>query len=194
MLVNTPNTIGRYAILPKRYPKEKIQSLLVVEAINKAFEKQRLHLNKAVDLVSARVKTDSEKLIDIAVGAQDNLITARTIFPFNFFPDTISIDRQKLTIVHRSFFQVSSTISVQIDDVQIAKVDVGPLFGSVHLASKYFVDNIQSINFLKRADAIRIQRLLQGYMIAHHRKIDCGSIDNEQLVILLNELGQSAAG
>ena len=90
------------------------------------------------------------------------------------------------------FFQVASTTSVQIDDVQVVKVDVGPFFGSIHLASKYFVDNLQSINFLRRGDAIKIQNLLQGYMIAHHREIDCSSIDNDQLVILLNDLGQGS--
>ncbi|HEY5549805.1 MAG TPA: hypothetical protein VIK37_01210 [Candidatus Saccharimonadales bacterium] len=171
MSISTANFLGRYAILPK---------------------KPGLRVKKDQDLVFTSAETESEKLINITDGARDNLITANTVFPFVLFTDTVSIDRQKLTIVHRSFFRTSSTISVQIDDVQIAKVDVGPFFGSVHLASKYFVDNIQSINFLKRADAIRIQRLLQGYMIAHHRKIDCASIDNDQLVVLLNDLGQSS--
>lgn len=170
MPISTANFLGRYAIAHKNYLQTK----------NKL----------AVGL--ARTDTESEKLINITEGARDNLIKANTVFPFVLFPDTITVDRQKLTITHRSFFRTSSTISVQIDDVQVAKVDVGPFFGSVHLASKYFVDNIQSINFLKRSDAIRIQRLLQGYMIAHHRKIDCSGIDNHQLVVLLNELGQSS--
>ena len=183
--------LGRYAILPINHLKEKNESR-IVRTINEGFKKHVRREKKAADLVLAGAETDSEKLINIAEGAHDNLITANTVFPFVLFPHTICIDRQKLTIVHRSFFRTSSTISVQIDNVQIAKVDVGPFFGSVHLASKFFVDNIQSIHFLKRADAIRIQRLLQGYMIAHHRKIDCGSIDNGQLVILLNELGQSS--
>ena len=191
MPISTANFLGRYAIAQKNYFKEKNESRFAI-AINKGFKKHRQRQKKADNLVLAGAETESEKLINITEGARDNLITASTIFPFVLFPDTVCIDRQKLTIIHRSFFRTSSTISVQIDDVQIAKVDVGPFFGSVHLASKYFVDNIQSINFLRRADAIQIQRLLQGYMIAHHRKIDCASIDNDQLVVLLNELGQSS--
>lgn len=191
MSISTANILGRYAILPKNYLKEKNESF-VFRAINEGFKKHGLRVKKAADLVSTRADTESEKLIDITVGAQGSLITANTVFPFVLFPSTIDIDRQKLTIVHRSFFRTSSTISVQIDDVQIVKVDVGPLFGSVHLASKFFVDNTQSINFLRRKDAIKIQRLLQGYMIAHHRQIDCSSIDNEQLAVLLNDLGQGS--
>jgi hypothetical protein len=191
MSVNTANFLGRYAIVGKNQDSERSESL-IDRVVDKGFKKYRQRQKKAADSILARTETESEKLIHITDGARDNLITASTVFPFVLFPDTVSIDRQKLTIVHRSFFRTSSTICVQIDDVQIAKVDVGPFFGSVHLASKYFVDNIQSINFLRRSDAIKIQRLLQGYMIAHHRQIDCSGIDNDQLVILLNQLGQSS--
>lgn len=183
--------LGRYAILQKYFTKEKNHFNLST-GINKAFLKRGLRVKRAVNAKPARPATEAEKLINITEGAHENLITASTVFPFTLFPDTINIDRQKLTIVHRWFFSTSTTSSVQIDDVQIAKVDVGPFFGSVHLASKYFVDNIQSINFLRRSDAVKIQRLLQGYMIAHHRKIDCSSIDNAQLVVLLNDLGQGS--
>jgi hypothetical protein len=193
MPINTANLIGRYAILPRNF-YEHASNRSIIEAISEGFENHRLHEKKVASTNLDKAHTETEKLINITEGVQDNLITANTVFPFVLFRDSVSVDRQKLTIVHRSFFGTSSTTSVQIDDVQIAKVDVGPFFGSVHLASKYFVDNIQSINYLKRADAIAIQRLLQGYMIAHHRGIDCASIDNDQLVVLLNELGQGSTG
>ena len=192
MSLNTASLLGRYTIHQANYPKNKKESSLT-QVIDKAFKKNELRLKKAADSVLSRNDSNSEKLINIAEGAQQNLITASTVFPFVLFPDTITIDRQKLTIVHRAFFRTASTISVQIDDVQIVKVDVGPFFGSVHLASKYFADSLQTINFLRRSDAISIQRLLQGYMIAQHRKIDCSNIDNEQLIILLNDLGEGSA-
>jgi len=191
MAINTANIIGRYAILKKPGHRPKHQSSLT-EAIDEGFSEHRRQVKKAAKVVSDKADTESDKLIDITMAAHDNLITAKTVFPFAMFPDTVSIDRQKLTITHRSFFQTSTTISIQIDDVQIAKADVGPFFGTVHLASKYFADNIQTINFLRRDDAIKIQRLLQGYMIAQSQGIDCASIEDSQLVILLDELGQSS--
>lgn len=196
MSISTANFLGRYAIAQNNYyenKKKNIKRPLATLTANKRFKSLRRRIKVRMDSPASRKDTNSEKLINITEGSRQNLISATTVFPFVMFPDTISIDRQKLTITHRAFFRTSSTISVQIDDVQIAKVDVGPFFGSVHLASKFFVDNIQSINFLKRSDALAIQRLLQGYMIAHHRQIDCASIDNAQLVVLLNELGQDAA-
>ncbi len=191
MPISTANFLGRYAIAQNNYFEEEAIRL-AKPVSNRKIKSLRKRLTLGRGPFAPRLDTATEKLIGMTDGAHENLISANTVFPFVLFPDTISVDRQKLTITHRSFFQTSSTISVQIDDVQLAKVDVGPFFGSVHLASKFFVDNIQSINFLSRGDALAIQRLLQGYMIAHHRQIDCSSIDNAQLVVLLNELGQSS--
>jgi hypothetical protein len=176
--------------------KRRIQlfaSINAVEAVNRALSKHTFHLRKPRPQVLDHEDTDSEKLIDITAGAHDMLITATTVFPFVLFPDTINIDRQKLTIIHRSFFRVADVISVQIDDIQNVESSVGPFFGSIRLTSRYFINNFQSIKFLQRGDVVKIQRLLQGYMIAHHRKIDCSTIDKAQLIILLNDLGQGSS-
>lgn len=191
MSINTANFLGRYAIAQSNLPEENT-SPPTTGASTKLIKKLKKQIKIVrAPAVPAVIESAMQRLIGITKGVDHTLISANTVFPFILFPDTVTIDRQKVTITHRSFFRTASTNSVQIDDVQIVKVDVGPFFGSVHLASKYFADNIQTISYLKRTDALAIQRLLQGYMIAHHRKIDCTSIDNAQLVTLLNRLGQS---
>jgi len=138
--------------------------------------------------------TNEEKLVDVTVGAHDIIFSAKTVFPFTLFPDSISMDRQQLTIVHREFFSVANTISVRIEDILNVESNVGPFFGSIHIFSKFFTNDIKSVSFLTRDNALRIQRLIQGYMIARHRKIDCSTIEKRQLVILLNDLGQGTTG
>ncbi len=165
----------------------------IVNAINRGLLRHRLNRKKTQNLVLAHEDTDEEKLVGITTGAQDILITANTVFPFVLFPDTISMDRQQLTIVHRPFFLTANTISVQIDDILNVESNVGPFFGSLHLFSKYFTNNVKSINFLSRRNALKIQRLIQGYMIAHHRQINCSNIEKDHLVVLLNDLGQGTA-
>jgi hypothetical protein len=112
-----------------------------------------------------------------------------TVFPFKLFPDTVSIDRQKVSIIHRDFFRTANIISVKIGDVLNVESHVGPFLGSIRLYSKYFVDNFHEVHNLTRDDAVKLHKLLQGYMIAHEKEIDCSEIDKEQLVTLLNELG-----
>lgn len=184
--------------LPKRnFPRTtKLSDVIpvnIVKAINKGILLHRLSAKKTQDLVLAHKDTDEEKLVGITIRAQDVLITANTIFPFVLFPGTISMDRQQLTIVHRAFFRTANTISVQIDDILNVESNVGPFFGSLHLFSKYFINNVQSISFLSRRNALKIQRFIQGYMIAHHRHINCLTIEKDHLVVLLNNLGQGTA-
>jgi hypothetical protein len=131
-----------------------------------------------------------EKLIDITIKAQDVLFKADTVFPFTLFPDSITLDREKLTVATRSFFRVAKIVSVPVSSISSAEADVGPFFGALHMASKFFVQNTYTVNFLWRHDAVRIQHLLQGFIIANEKKIDITDIEKEDLLILLNDLGQ----
>lgn len=134
-----------------------------------------------------------ERLIDITVKAQDILFRADTVFPFTLFPDTITLDREKLTVVTRTFFKTAMIVSVPIDSISNVEVNVGPFFGSVHMASKYFVQNIHAVNFLSRSDAVKIEHLLQGFIISHDKNIDLTDIEKEDLLVLLNDLGQGVS-
>jgi hypothetical protein len=74
-----------------------------------------------------------------------------------------------------------------------AEAVVGPFFGSLHLTFRFFANNERTVSFLPRKDAIEIQRLIHGYIIAHRREIDVSSVGKEELVKLLTELGQGAS-
>jgi hypothetical protein len=130
-----------------------------------------------------------EKLIDITEKAQDILFTADTVFPFTLFPDTITLDREKLTVVQRFFFRVAKVITVPITSMISADANVGPFFGSVHMTSKYFIDNTHTVNFLWRHDAEEVHRLMQGFIIAQEKNIDVSDIDMQDLRALLRDLG-----
>jgi hypothetical protein len=70
-----------------------------------------------------------------------------------------------------------------------ADANVGPFFGSVHMTSKYFVDNTHTVNFLWRHDAEKVHRLIQGFIIAHEKNIEVTDIDKDDLCALLLDLG-----
>lgn len=138
-------------------------------------------------------ETGPAKLIDLTQKAQEVLFTANSVFPFILFPDTITLDREKLTIANRLFFRMAKITSVAIADILSVEADVGPFFGSVNMTSRYFFTNARSVKFLSRGNAVKLQRLLQGYIIAHERKVDCTSLATKDLVVLLNDLGQGSS-
>lgn len=134
-----------------------------------------------------------EKLIDVTEKAHDVLFEAETVFPFTLFPDTITLDKEKLSVASRSFFRTAKIITVPLTSLISAEASVGPFFGSVQMTSKYFVNSSHSVHFLWRNDATQIHRLLQGFIIAQEKGIDVSDIDTEDLRTLLHDLGQGVS-
>lgn len=151
---------------------------------------------------------EKDKLYDAAIKSNDVLFSANTVFPFILFPDSITLDREQLTIIHRPFFRMAKITAIRIKDILNAEVQVGPFFGTLRVATRYFAgtenqfagsDNLEktkmppTINFLWRHDATKLHSLLQGYIIATQKEIDCADIPKEELIVLLRELGQTRA-
>lgn len=132
---------------------------------------------------------DEDKLIEAARKAHEVLYKVDTVFPFTLFPDTIILEREKISIAKRFFFRVAKIINIPIRDLLNVEADVGPFFGSVHITSRYFATEPFTVNWLWRSEAIKLQRLLQGYIITHEKEIDATNIKKDKLVKLLNDLG-----
>ncbi len=133
----------------------------------------------------------AQKLTKAVGEAHQVLVSENTVFPFTLFPDTITVDREKVTIAHRIFFGVAEVISIRIEDILNVTADVGPFFGSLRITTRFFdTSKPYNVNFLWRGDALRIKRVLQGYVIATQKKIDCSVFSPAPLVEMLDKLGQ----
>lgn len=142
-------------------------------------------------------KVKAKKELEQAIGgAHEILMRATTVFPFVLFPDTITIDRTKLTIVHRWFFRVAEVIPIRIEDVLNVTANVGPFFGSIKIVTRFFEnggdgkDNHYEIKYLSRADALHIKHIMQGYIIATQKEIDSSALSTKELSSLLIKLGE----
>lgn len=140
----------------------------------------------------SKSKNDDEKnkLEEVAEESHSVLAKARTVFPFTLFPDTITIDRHKLTIVHRAFFEIEQTAAVPIENIKNVEANHGPFFGSLTVTSDHFVNNTQTLNYLRRSDAETIQKLVQGAIVAFKESIDISGIPTKKLHELLIDLGE----
>ena len=139
-------------------------------------------------------KIQREKdLKKIVSQSHEVLMSANTVFPLSLFPDTITIDRTKVTITRRDFFWSSDVLSIRIEDVLNVQATVGPLFGSLTVASRVMstVDHFQ-IRHLWRGDSLRLKQIIQGYVIAQHNKIDTSHLHKKDLIETLIELGHDS--
>lgn len=122
------------------------------------------------------------------------LATAQTvILPVNLFPDSVTVDRTKVTITKRTFFWSSSVISIRIEDVLNVACSTGPIFGSLTVSSRVMnsTDHYE-IDYLWRKDALYLKQLIQGYVIAQHNQIETSHLNRRELVKTLLELGSDS--
>lgn len=144
------------------------------------------------------VKEETQKRVEdlrkIVSQSHEILMSANTVFPITLFPDTVTVDRTKITITRRDFFWSSDVLSIRIEDVLNVSATVGPLFGSLTIASRVMstTDHFV-INHFWRSDAIRLKHMIQGYVIAQHNKIDTAHLDRKELIDTLIELGHDSA-
>jgi len=122
--------------------------------------------------------------------SQDVLVAADTVFPFTLFPHSIVIDREKVTIVNRTFFRTAEIVSIKIEDVLNVTADIGPFFGAVEVETRFFDPIRHSIKYLRRNDALKVKRILQGYVVALKKGIVCSGFSVQQLIQILDDLGQ----
>jgi hypothetical protein len=115
---------------------------------------------------------------------------AQTVFPVTLFPDSIVVDRTKISMIKRTFFWTSDTISFQVEDVLNVSCGIGPMFGSLTIASRVMssVDHYQ-INYLWRSDAIFLKHLIQGHIIAKNNRLETDRLSKEEMIETLCELG-----
>jgi hypothetical protein len=144
-----------------------------------------------IELADKQVAND--ELAKAISDSSELLAKATTVFPFTIFPDTITIDRAKVTITHREFFKVGEVMSMRIEDILNVTAHVGPLFGSIQISTRFFDQHKPyAVNYFWREDALKIKRILQGYIIAIQNEIDCSALSTRELSAKLDELGASA--
>ena len=147
----------------------------------------------SVQKVQAEKQKTADELIDAVGGSQDVLVRINTVFPLTIFPDTITIDRTKLTITHREFFKVGQSLSINIEDILNVEAGVGPFFGTIKITTRFFdPSKPYTMRNITRGDALRIKRILQGYIIAKQKEVDCTALTTRELAKLLDELGKVA--
>lgn len=129
---------------------------------------------------------------DFIERSNEIIAKAKTVFPLDPFPDTVALDRTKLTVTTRDFLR-SDVMSIRIEDILNVSSFVGPFFGSLTIATRVLSSNDHfTIRLLKRKDAMHLKHVIQGFVIARHNNISCDHMDRDELLSTLMELGRDS--
>jgi len=139
-----------------------------------------------------QVQSTEEKkptLDQVLEESNEVLARFRGVWPFDFFPDEVIVDKKAITIVRHWFFGVGQKITCHFEDLVNAEVNVGPFFGSMSIYSKYFTDGQEDVKWFSRGDAKKLHAILQGLLMARKEGVDIKNIPNDELLEKLYKIG-----
>lgn len=157
--------------------QQTLKDIGVAEATKKQAEQKDLNTGRFENLV----KENSTK----------TLLRVKTIKLLDFFPDEITIDINKVNVSKRNFFLSRHLHTIPIENIQDVFVEMTPFYATVKIVDKGFVDNTIEVQFLKKEDAKRTRRIIQGLITAYKDGVELASLSSEGLVEKLETLGSA---
>jgi hypothetical protein len=139
--------------------------------------------------------SEAKEINQLVKRSHEVLAGARTvILPVNLFPDSVTVDRTKVTIVKRTFFWSAQVITTRIEDILNVTSNFGPFFGSLTISTRIMnsTDHYE-INYFWRKDAQYLKQIIQGYMITQHNRIATKHLTRQQLIDTLLEVGRDSS-
>lgn len=150
---------------------------------------------KTVNPPSIQIETKQaeEKLSNLTKQSRIVLFKCSSVFPFDFFPDEMSIEPTQVNLNKKIFFWTDRMTSVPIKNISDVIVQTGPFFASISVLDQFFKENSVEIMWLKKSDAQRARKIIQGLIVAVKENIDIARIEPRKLVKQAEELGEMQA-
>jgi hypothetical protein len=163
-----------------------------------AIETNSTAKKEAIKSEEQKRQETKQKFKNISARNDLELFRAKTVFPFNFFPDTLVIDTTKITVSRKQFFATEFVTTIPLKD--IADVTLQTALFLASLTFQYMPQSnspgmmkpvIIRLNSLTRSDAIRAKNILKGVMVAKAEDIDISKLSAEEVVNVIEQFGQS---
>lgn len=119
------------------------------------------------------------------------LLKLKSVFPFDFFPDEITIDPMKVNIVSREFFLSPTTHTIHIRNILDVIVDCSVLFATLRIMYQGFGPNTINVRFLKKREAQKARRIIQGLAVATKEGVDFTKLITPELVNKVENIGSA---
>lgn len=164
------------------------------KTIEEGFEagiKQRVQ-EKTRDEETARTK--SKTLVE---REEIVLLNAKTVFPFDFFPDTVVIDTGKIHIVTREFFATERVTTINFKDIVDVWAEKSLFLGNLiilYLPKQETMGMLKPlqhrVNLLKEKDAMDAKNILKRMLILRREEVDLTQLSPKELKDMLERIGE----
>ncbi len=143
----------------------------------------------------AEERQERQKEVDILVSrAEKILLKAKGVFPFDFFPDTLTIDANKVNIITKTFFASETVVSVMFKEIMDVRVETALFLGKLLIDYGPHPLKITTITIpnLRRKDALKAKEIIEGTLVLYRgENIDTTKLKPEETIDEIKQIGKA---
>lgn len=138
---------------------------------------------------------NKEEVEKFVTQSRQTLFRVASAFPFYYFDahgGEILVDENKINVMYFNFPGSRQVESILYRDVADIIVETSPFFATLEIIERHNKDKPFKIAFLKKNDAAKARRVIQGLVILKGmptRDFDLSGFGKEELLQKLEELG-----
>lgn len=143
------------------------------------------------NLIFGKIINPISRLRQLANRSQNVLMTFTSIYPLDLFPDTVTVDENKVNIIKKDLFGAENIHSILIEDITNVSVSTGLFTATLEIVDSMNVRYpvTYTIRHLNIHKALLARRLVQGLIACKREGVDLTSCDNEEILSCLEDLG-----
>jgi hypothetical protein len=132
-----------------------------------------------------------EKIYQLARKSSQVLFQTRTVFPFDFFPDTLTVTANKIDVVSSAFFLSHQTTSIPLADIANVEIQTSPFFATLQIINIRYPMHPLILNYLKINDAQKAKKIIDGLLVAVAQGTDVTKIEPANFIKQIEKVGES---
>lgn len=135
---------------------------------------------------------EDEKIDKVTHGARHLLLKIKSINFLDLFPDTITIDENKIDLAQNHFLKSQEVISIPIQHITLVSLSVAGDTATLYFDIKDFEKNPVIMQNFKASDAIRAKKIIIGLKVCFDESINIRKLeDGGNIVKKLEEIGST---
>lgn len=112
----------------------------------------------------------------------EELFRFKSVFPFDFFPDSVVLDRFKINIIKRDFFLSHRIITIPLSGLIGVKVSSGPFLSQVEIFDPQGGQKSVIVRNLMNSDSRRFRELVEGLIVSLKQGVNITRMSKEELI------------
>lgn len=163
---------------------EKISPLSTENQDEEVFKEEEKY--KLIKDQAAKKDEDRQIVSDLIAKSNRCIISISSLFPWDFFPNTINVEESRVTFTFRQFL-ASQSRSVEIKDISSVFIESSLFFATIQVISNNYVENEIKVSYLNRKKAYVVHRVIEGLRIFKEHHINTSNYEIDELVAKTEE-------